>query len=192
MRRMGQGRSIRGLDVAAAAACVVAIAAVAAPAVAQEGCCAGGPVVVYGAAPVPPVVPPTGYLLDPSDARPPMYVVDQGPLYRGPGIYAVPTYSEGGYAWSLRYPYTYGPVHRAYRRPYYGPRRYGYVGPGDIGPSPRVAGAPPFGAYEVRPAPKAKVIDVQKVARAEVVDGPAATGTVAPKPGTEPRRRGQR
>lgn len=154
------------------------------PAAAQEGCCVGGPVIVYGASPMPPAVPPTGYLLDPSDARPPIYVVNQGPLYRGPGIYAVPTFSEGGYAYAVRYPYTrgpwYGPAHYVpYKRPYaHPPRRYGYVGP-----DARPAGAPPYGAYEVRPAPTAKIVDVQKVARAD----PSPTGSVPVRP--EPRGR---
>ncbi|MFD2184989.1 hypothetical protein [Rhodoplanes azumiensis] len=168
-------RSVRSLEVVVVAASAIGAVMVggSGAALAQQGCCAGGPVVVYGAAPVPPAVPPTGYIIDPSDARPPMYVVDQGPLYRGPGIYAVPTYSEGGYAYSIRYPYTWGPAHPPYKR-WSGARRYGYVGPSDLAVAERVAGAPPYGAYEVRPAPRAKVIDVSRVARAEVIDGPPA------------------
>ncbi|WP_201159771.1 hypothetical protein [Rhodoplanes elegans] len=190
-------RSVQGLRFGVvAAAAIGAVTVVGSGAALAQGCCVGGPVVVYGAAPVPPAVPPTGYILDPSDARRPMYVVDQGPLYRGPGIYAVPTFSEGGYAYTIRYPYTWGPAHRPYKR-WYGPRRYGYVGPSDLGVAERVAGAPPYGAYEVRPAPRAKVIDVTRVARAEVIDGPAsdpvATGSVPkrPAPKAAPRAPGR-
>lgn len=171
-------RSVRSLKVVAVAAAAIGIVTIGGSGVAlAQGCCAGGPVVVYGAAPIPPAVPPTGYLIDPSDARRPMYVVDQGPVYRGPGIYAVPTYSEGGYAYSIRYPYTWGPAHPPYKR-WYGPRRYGYVGPSDLAVGERVAGAPPYGAYEVRPAPRAKVIDVAAAPRAEVIDGPSTSDPV--------------
>src|SRR5512139_2763942 len=84
----------------------VAALSVSSPAAfAQAGCCAEGPTVVYGIPPLPVVVPPTGYVLDPSDARKPIYVVNQGPVYSGPGIYAVPTFSEGGYAYTTPYPY---------------------------------------------------------------------------------------
>ncbi|RAI38614.1 hypothetical protein CH341_27545 [Rhodoplanes roseus] len=169
--------------VGGAAVAILLLIGAAGPAAAQQGCCVGGPVVVYGASPVPPAVPPTGYLLDPSDARPPIYVVNQGPLYRGAGIYAVPTFSEGGYAYSIRYPYTYGPAYGRshyvpYKRPHaYPPRRYGY-----IGPTERVAGAPPYGAYEVRPAPGAKIVHVQQVARTEAPAAADVTGSVPAKP----------
>lgn len=118
------------------------------------------PEIVYGTAPVVIDVPPTGYLLDPSDMRKPMYVVNQGPDYSGPGIYAVPTYSEGGYAFTepspAPYPYVrsygYGPytIFRAeqpYAYPYYkqGYRPYGYA---------------PYGAYRYQPAPSARIIHV--------------------------------
>jgi hypothetical protein len=111
------------------------------------GCCPVG----YGFAAAP-FVPPTGYVLNPSDARAPFYVVNQGPLYKGPGIFAVPTYSEGRYAFS---PYPYVP-------PWAGP--YGY-GPGYgpyVAPSYRPYGAPPYGAYFHRPSPSARVIDVRR------------------------------
>lgn len=190
MRRSVQRRSFASGVVAGtvvSGAVLGALAVVVTPAVAQQGCCAGVPVIVYGASPVPPAVPPTGYLLDPSDARPPIYVVNQGPVYSGPGIYAVPTFSEGGYAYSIRYPYTYGPWyggHGPYKRPHaYPPRRYGY-----IGPETRVAGAPPYGAYEVRPTAGAKIIQVQKVARADPPAAPDATGSVPAKPESRGRR----
>ncbi|CAL8981638.1 hypothetical protein RHODGE_RHODGE_01723 [Rhodoplanes serenus] len=131
---------------------VMAAMGLSAPAaMAQQGCCGPGPVIVYGA-----VAPPIGYVLDPAGARPPIYVVNQGPVYRGAGVYAVPTFSEGGDAYAHRYPYTYGPVYAPvgpYRRPYaYPPRRYGYLGPGaKVG---------------------AKVIDVRRVAS---VDQPGPT-----------------
>lgn len=126
-----------------------ALALVASPAFAQDPCCASGPVVVYGGSPVPPVIPPTGYVLDPSDARPPIYVVNQGPVYSGPGIYAVPTFSEGGFAYRGPYPYVNGPVWG------YGPGYGPYVGP------TRPYGVPPYGAYTYLPAPSAKIIRVR-------------------------------
>ena len=130
-------------------------------------CCAApsAPTVIYGTPPVPIVVPPTGYVLDPSDARKPIYVVNQGPVYSGPniyavplytgavGLYAVPTYSEGGYAYAQPYPYVKSYwAHWRWRRPY-AHRRY-------WDPSYRPYGYPPYGAYRYRPAPGARVIQV--------------------------------
>jgi hypothetical protein len=128
MRSNVQRRSFfaRGVVASAVGGLVVAALAVAVtPAVAQ-GCCVSGPVIVYGAVPVLTAVPPTGYRIDPADARPPMYVVNQGPVYSGPGIYSVPTFSERGYGTSVRYPYTYGPRHG---RAFYGPSRRYHVNP---------------------------------------------------------------
>jgi hypothetical protein len=115
------------------------------------GCAApAGPAIVYGPAPAVVDVPPVGYVLDPSDARKPIYVVNQGPVYSGPLIvtYAVPTYSEGGYAYGTPYPYvrTYGAYNWTYdQRFFYAPHRHRY-------------GA--RGAYAYRPAPSARIIHI--------------------------------
>ena len=116
------------------------------------------PVVVY---PLPPrilSIPPTGYVLDPADARPDLYIVNQGPVFDGPDVtwFAAPTYSEGGYAFDHPYPYVY-PYDRhlrsydrdgsAQRRRYsaYGDRPFGY---------------PPFGAYRYVAPPNARIIEI--------------------------------
>lgn len=160
-------------------------AAAAMPAAAQGyGCC--GPVAAYGVPAVPLAYPPTGYVLNPSDARAPIYLVNQGPVYRGPGIFAVPTYSEGGYAFTP-YPYVSGGY--GYRRWGHGPRYGRYVDP-----SFRPYGAPPYGAYFYRPPPGARVIDVRRdyaqgPHRARrAVPGPheAAPPGAAPPPGAPP------
>jgi hypothetical protein len=67
------------------------------------------PVVVYAAPPRLLGAPPLGYVLDPSDTRRDLYVVNQGPIYDGPGIltFARPTYSESGYAYQRPYPYVH-------------------------------------------------------------------------------------
>jgi hypothetical protein len=131
---------MRLLRLAAAAAAVSALVAM--PAVA--GSCCENVTIIYGAVPVPYPAPPPGHLLDPSDQRAPVYIVDQGPVIEGPGIYtyheievpAQPTYSEGGYA----FPY----VRHSYgRQPY---RPYGVA---------------PYDAYLYRPAPNARIIHVQ-------------------------------
>lgn len=136
MRDAGRERGHHGMRIGVVRASVLwagvmaALGLFAPAAVAQQGCCGAGPVMVYGAVPV---APPVGYVLDPVGARPPIYVVNQGPVYRGAGVFAVPTFSEGGYAYAPRYPYTYGPVYGPawpYRRPSaYPSRRYGAVGP---------------------------------------------------------------
>ncbi|EJW09718.1 hypothetical protein A33M_1029 [Rhodovulum sp. PH10] len=179
----------------AVAGVVLAGLLTAAPAVAQ-GCCVSGPVIVYGAPPVPPVVPPTGYVLDPSDGRPPIYVVNQGPVYSGPGIIAVPTYSEGGYAYGAPYPYVhghYGPRYgtgyrRAYRphvRPHFRARPPLRVYGSTIGPEERPYGVPPYGAYAVRPAASAKVIRLARAAEAtkphRVAPGAVRSAPAAPR-----------
>jgi hypothetical protein len=159
---------MRRLCLAAAAA---AIAFAASPA-AAGGCCWDAPTIVYGAPPVDVVVPPTGYLLDPSDSYRPVYWVDRPSLYYGPHGFAlgVPTHSEGGYAFPFEaYPYV---------RSYYGdrwftaPRRSGWRSSGVYGrrvlDRPRIvrAGvgnghfAPPYDAYRYRVAPSARVIHV--------------------------------
>src|ERR1700758_4799819 len=79
----------------------------------SEECCGKAPPlprVVYALPPTPSVIPPTGYVLDPSDAAKPVYPVV--PLYPRPYVsgfgaapYARPTYSEGGYAYADSYPY---------------------------------------------------------------------------------------
>jgi hypothetical protein len=157
------------------AACAALLSFAATGAQAGE-CCWSAPTVVY-ASPVTVVVPPTGYLLDPSDAHRPIYVVNQGPVYSGPDIIAVPTYSEGGYAYPYDYPYVrsyYGdrwfvapPRHRSGWGPRHG-WRYGFGERRDFG-HPRIVRvgygfgnlAAPYGAYRYRPAPGARVIHVQ-------------------------------
>ena len=130
---------------------------------------AADPVVVYGSPPVPIVVPPTGYVLDPSDAVKPIYVVNQGPVYSGLGIYTIPTYafptySEGGYAYAAPYPYVksygawYPPGGSFYRRDSYG--RYGSAGPMAKPLGYRPYGYYPYVAYRYLPAPNARVIEV--------------------------------
>lgn len=123
------------------------------------------PTVIYGTSPVVIAVPPTGYPLDPSDMRKPIYVVNEDLRYPGPGIYAVPTYSEGGYAFAEPYPYWPYPYGYPYIRSYgYGPyyhfhalRPYGYRQyPRGIRPY----GYMPHGAYRYQPAPSAKIIQV--------------------------------
>lgn len=91
------------------------------------------------------VYPPVGYVLDPADARPPIYIASQGPVFSGPDVYALPTFSEGVYADLIPYPYI---GHGYYRTPYYG---YGWSGPRAY----RV-----HGAYAYRPAPSARIITV--------------------------------
>src|ERR1700730_4694735 len=110
-----------------------------------------GVTVVYGTPPIEPLLPPVGYVLDPSDARRPIYVVNQGPVYDGPGIitFATPTYSEGGYAYALPYPYVHGYGWYGGYGPW--PRRYGY--------RPSVI-RPYAAAYRYRPAANARVINV--------------------------------
>lgn len=70
----------------------VAALSVSAPTALRAGCCAEG-------------VAPAGYAFDAFYARKPIYLVNQGPVYSGPGIYAVPTYTAGGYAYKTQYPY---------------------------------------------------------------------------------------
>jgi hypothetical protein len=105
------------------------------------------------------VIPPTGYVLDPSDAAKPVYPVAPG---LGAVPYARPTYSEGGYAYADSYPYTddpYGYGYGGYGAGPAGPPAYDPPGPGyyralDVRP----AGAPPYTAYRYRTAPSAKII----------------------------------
>ena len=115
----------------------------------DPSCDIGKPVVVYPPAPLIFAVPPMGYVLDPSDARPDLYIVNQGPVYDGPNVvwFAAPTYSEGGYAYAKPYPY----VHSYWRRYAHRSRRYGVDRP---------VGYPPFGAYRYVPAASARVIEI--------------------------------
>jgi hypothetical protein len=105
-------------------------------------------------------------ILDPSDARPPVYIVNQGPWYghRGFGpygyygwdwgwAYAVPTYSEGGYAYVGAYPYR--------GDGFYGYRSYGSAGPEQVnGRTVYQLGYRPYSSYDYRPAPSARVIEI--------------------------------
>lgn len=144
---------------------------------ADECCASGNAAVVYAAPPFVIAIPPIGYVLDPSDARPPIYVVNQGPLYSGPNIVtyplyvgplatlAVPTFSEGGYAYADPYPYvrtkwSYGPArwqHRRHRGDW--GARYGQFP--SVWRSPVYGtSAYPYAAYRYRPAPSARVISI--------------------------------
>ncbi len=71
-----------------------------------QACCGFFPTGVYRLPPVPI-----------SDARKPIYMVNQGPVYSGPALYGVSTYSEGDYTYTRPYPYV---------RSYWAPWRYGY------------------------------------------------------------------
>jgi len=109
--------------------------------------------VVYGQPPYDPLLPPVGYVIDPSDARRPIYVVNQGPVYTGLGIMsiAVPTYSEGGYTYALPYPYVRG--YRWYDAPGYRRWRWSSAYGSKV--------IRPFAAaYRYRLAPNARVINV--------------------------------
>jgi len=70
-------------------------------------CCAGPPwpTVAYGQLPVPFVMPPTGFALDPSDGFPPYYLVNLGGAAFRTLDYARPAYPEGGHGYSDAYPY---------------------------------------------------------------------------------------
>jgi hypothetical protein len=139
---------------------VLAATAMTAAHAGSDGCCAAPPFpkVVYASPPAAFVVPPTGYVLNPSDAAKPFYVVNQGPQVVAFGVvpYARPTYSEGGYAFADAYPGDYPYIHsygfglrygyRAFRPAYYGDA------------FARPAGAPPYTAYRYRAAPSAKII----------------------------------
>jgi len=112
------------------------------------------PVVVYPPAPVIFSVPLTGYVLDPSDARPDLYIVNQGPVYDGPNItwFAAPTYSEGGYAFARPYPYIHSHFWKPYAQRPEGLRYRPYVN--------RPFGFPPFAAYRYVPPPSARIIEI--------------------------------
>jgi hypothetical protein len=144
--------------------CAIAIAAFSVTSVARAADAVVEPTIVYGVPPVAVDLPPVGYVLDPSDARRPIYVVNQGPTYSGPGIvtYAVPTYSEGGYAYALPYPYVrtyggwydYGRWHHRIYRPYGASLDAPYVY------RPSVI-RPYAAAYRYRVAPNARVIQLR-------------------------------
>ena len=112
------------------------------------------PVVVYGAPPRLFGAPPLGYVLDPSDTRRDLYVVNQGPVYDGPDIltFARPTYSESGYAYQRPYPYvhfyTFGHGQHLYRA-----MRWRH-------PLAHRSLKYPY-AYRYRPAASARVIDIE-------------------------------
>jgi hypothetical protein len=128
------------------------------------------PVVIYGAAPAVVALPPVGYVLDPSDARRPVHVVNQGPMHGAwVGAIAQPTYSEGGYIYLDDCPEPY--VARRASRSY--PYVRSYHG-GRVFTAPRAAGRQYHGrrfgeaavgglaaAYRYRPAPSARIIHVE-------------------------------
>lgn len=105
-------------------------------------------------------------LLDPSDARAPVYFVNQGGRYihahaHGAHTYAVPTYSEGGYAYVGAYPYGAG-HHYGHDRPH-----------GSHGGAVYQLGYRPYSSYSYRVPPSARVIQI----------GPApGAATPAPAP----------
>jgi hypothetical protein len=124
------------------AACAAGLSLAASPALSD--CCWSPPNVVYAEPPIAILTAPPGYLLDPSDVYPPVYVVNQGPVPGAPAIVPVPvpTYSEGGYAYPADFPYV---------RSYYGDRWF-------TAPPPRRYGRPAQGGY--RPSNGARVIEV--------------------------------
>ena len=93
------------------------------------------------------VFPPIGYVLDPSDALPSIFIVNQGPVSTGPDVIALPTYSEGGHAYLIPYPN----IGRGYVEPYRGFNRPRWR---------RTQVYRTWGAYAYRPAPSARVITV--------------------------------
>src|SRR5215468_6658446 len=108
-----------------------------------------GRVVVHAESPVLLGAPPIGYALDPSDARPDLYFVNQGPVYAGPNIvtFGQPTYSESGFAYAMPYPYVHFYT-GAHGHTYYSARRqrfYGY----------RSSARAVYDAYRYRPAASA-------------------------------------
>jgi hypothetical protein len=113
-----------------------ALVAVAAPSALAQGvvCCrVAAPPVAYAPAVAPYVSAP-------------YYVVNQGPVYSGPGIFTVPTYIPNS-ATFAPYPYVYTPG-------FYAPRGYG--------PPPYVRSSyRPRGAYVRRPPPYSGVIDLR-------------------------------
>jgi hypothetical protein len=109
----------------------------------SDRCCTGAPPfpqVIRAMPRTPFVIPPTGYVLDPADARRPFYVVNSpfGVGFAAP-TYARPTFSEGGYAFADDFPdvLRYGASSDPFDRPF---------------------GAPPYTAYRYRPAPNARII----------------------------------
>ncbi len=149
-------------------ACVTAAMAMGVSVAGSDGCCSDVPSVprvVYALPPTPAVIPPTGYVLDPSDAARPAYPVAPSPRVISFGAaapYARPTYSEGGYAYADSYPYSdspYGYPAVGYGPPGYPAAAYDPPGPGYYqGLYIRPAGAPPYTAYRYRGAPSAKII----------------------------------
>ena len=146
---------------------------------AANPCCR--PNAVYGTPPYTISTPPTGYVLDPSDAVNPAYVVNRGPVLTGPGIYSYtnpyistfdrPSYSEGGYIypdtpyyrWSKPHAY---PCAYPYARTGYGWGCGGYRYSGCGGAhyhhhlAYRPYGHPPYAAYRHRPAPGPRVMHI--------------------------------
>jgi hypothetical protein len=91
------------------------LAAVAAsPVNAGSSCCCAAPCVAY--------VPPPVVVYRPYE-MPRIYIVDQGPVYSGPGIYTEPTVVVPRPM--ARYPYV-ARDYPAYHGPYYSPRWRGY------------------------------------------------------------------
>jgi hypothetical protein len=116
--------------------------------------CCGQPIVGYGIAPAAAIVPPDA--LDPWYPVRQIYVVNQGPVFTGPGIYAysnfyVPTaapywwdggYSPGRYPYAPPFPYVRGEFgcHAGVERCDYGYWRYWRR---------------PYAAYRYRPGARA-------------------------------------
>jgi hypothetical protein len=129
--------------------------------------CCDTPTIVYGAGPAVVTLPPTGYVLDPSDARRPVYIVNQGPEHGAwIGAIAQPTYSEGGYAYIDECPVDVVPAprHYPYVRSLDGGRRFDAPRHGFRQPHARpfadAAWGGPAAAYRYRPAPDARIINV--------------------------------
>lgn len=115
-----------------------AFVAAAAPAARAQGVCC---TTIYGVA-----APPVAYAPIPYVSAP-YYVVNQGPVYKGPGIFTVPTYVGSGASFAP-YPYVYAPTYLGYA--------------GGYGPPPYVRSSyRPHGVYARRPPPRAGVIDMR-------------------------------
>jgi hypothetical protein len=102
----------------------------------DQCCWAPLPRIVYGLPPAPFVIPPTGYVLAPSAAARPFYVVNQG--FGGPDILTLarPTFSKGGYAYAHSWPHSRYPYVVSYGygldfgyRVYGPPRRHFFARP---------------------------------------------------------------
>jgi hypothetical protein len=102
--------------------------------------------------PVPFVMPPSGFMLDPSDGFPPYYLVNLGGAAFRTLDYARPAYPEGGRGYSDAYPYIASRGvglfyhYRAQKRPY------------RVGLLARPYGVPLYATYRYPVGPSARII----------------------------------